>query len=185
MVASLRGTAFIYEGEELGLPEAQIPYELLQDPWGKFLWPQWQGRDGCRTPMPWDARMNNCGFSNSAHIWLPIPESHMRLSVAAQEKNEESTLNFTRAFFTWRKNHPALALGEIEFLDSDDKSLLAFKRSHQGNTMLCVFNCNGVAASFPLEGHIKDAFEWPGAKWHHVGERIMLPGFCFFVSEIN
>jgi alpha-glucosidase len=184
LLCALRGTAFLYEGEELGLPEAEIPYERIQDPWGRFLWPQWQGRDGCRTPMPWDEKQKNCGFTAAPEPWLPIPPAHCALAVAAQDKNEESTLAFTRAFLAWRKNHAALARGGIEFLDSEE-SLLAFRRVHNGETMLCVFNCGGAASSFPRLGVEKDVFEWPGANWHIVGERIMLPGFGFFIGRMQ
>ena len=71
LLTSLRGTIFLYQGEELGLPEAVIPYEKIQDPWGKYLYPLWQGRDGCRTPMPWSGRMPQAGFTSAPMPWLP------------------------------------------------------------------------------------------------------------------
>ena len=56
LLTSLRGSVCIYQGEELGLTEADIPFERLQDPYGIAFWPEFKGRDGCRTPMPWRRR---------------------------------------------------------------------------------------------------------------------------------
>ena len=66
MVCSLRGSVCVYQGEELGLPEADVPFEALQDPYGITFWPTFKGRDGCRTPMPWTAAAPNAGFSSGA-----------------------------------------------------------------------------------------------------------------------
>ena len=85
LVASLRGSVCVFQGEELGLAEADVPYEALRDPYGIAFWPAFKGRDGCRTPMPWDAS-ERAGFSNVAP-WLPVPHQHLHLSVAAQERD--------------------------------------------------------------------------------------------------
>ena len=82
LLCSLKGTPFIYQGEELGLPEATIPFEQIQDPWGKYLYPLWQGRDGCRTPMPWQAGAPQAGFTTGTP-WLPIPAAHAELAVTS------------------------------------------------------------------------------------------------------
>lgn len=139
LLGCLKGTLFLYQGEELGLPEAKLQFEDLQDPWGKNLWPAWQGRDGCRTPMPWNDENHLGGFSK-AKPWLPIPPAHTDLCAAAQERNDFSCLNHTRRFFDWRKAQPALIAGEIVFLDTEDEGLLAFQRSATEQKMLCVFN---------------------------------------------
>ena len=66
MLMSLRGSACLYQGEELGLPQAEVPFERLQDPYGITFWPEYKGRDGCRTPMPWsDADHGGLGTSRS------------------------------------------------------------------------------------------------------------------------
>jgi len=80
LLTCLRGTSFIYQGEELGLPEARIPFESLQDPWAKETWPKWQGRDGCRTPMVWDRNKLNRGFSSANTTWLPIPILYLEIT---------------------------------------------------------------------------------------------------------
>ncbi len=102
LLGCLPGTLFLYQGEELGLPEAEIPYECLQDPWAKETWPTWQGRDGCRTPMVWNEETGHFGFSTKPP-WLPIPAYHKHLSVSAQSAQEHSTLNTTSHFLNWRK----------------------------------------------------------------------------------
>lgn len=140
LLSALRGTAFLYQGEELGLPDAKIPFEKLQDPWAIALWPEWQGRDGCRTPMPWDSAAPQAGFNAGTEPWLPIDEAQKKLAVSMQEQDENSTLNFTRKFLKWRKTQPALIWGDIEFHDTGDDKLLAFTRTYNGAEILCLFN---------------------------------------------
>ena len=76
LVCALRGSVCVFQGEELGLGEAELPYEALRDPYGIAFWPTFKGRDGCRTPMPWDASERG-GFS-SGKPWLPVPAQHLR-----------------------------------------------------------------------------------------------------------
>jgi alpha-glucosidase len=141
LLCSLRGSMYIYQGEELGLPEAVIPYEKIQDPWGKAMWPEWQGRDGCRTPMPWHRKETHGGFSDTkGDTWLPIPDAHLKLSVNDQEKDKNSMLNFTREILKWRKSKPALIKGDMNFIETGDDKLLVFDRSLNGETIRCRFN---------------------------------------------
>mgnify|MGYP005751224987 CR=1 FL=1 len=156
LVCSLRGSACLYQGEELGLPEADIPYEAIQDPYGRAFWPTFKGRDGCRTPMPWDEGEHG-GFS-AATPWLPVPAAHRALSVARQETDPASPLNRFRAFLAWRKRQPALVAGSIRFIDLPEP-LLGFVREGGGQRMLCVFNLGDgdVAATLPGETWQVDA----------------------------
>ena len=126
LLTCLRGTSFLYQGEELGLPHAEVPFEKLKDPEGITFWPRHKGRDGARTPMPWLAAAPFAGFS-SAEPWLPIDPRHPPLAVDAQEADPGSVLAFTRGFLAWRKKHPALIRGEIRFLDAPEP-VLAFIR---------------------------------------------------------
>jgi alpha-glucosidase len=112
LLGSLRGSVCIYEGEELGLTEADIPLEKLQDPFGITFWPEYKGRDGCRTPMPWSGHERYAGFSE-AEPWLPIPEEHRNRAVDVQEAAPDSVLNAFRRFLAWRREHPALRSGSI------------------------------------------------------------------------
>lgn len=137
LLGSLRGSLCLYQGEELGLEEADIPFEKLQDPYGIRFWPEFKGRDGCRTPMPWETS-ERAGFT-TGEPWLPIPASHRERSVATQEQQPDSVLHFYRAFLAWRKQQETLLGGSIRFLDAPEH-VLAFERQEKGEGMLCVFN---------------------------------------------
>lgn len=146
---SLRGSYCLYEGEELGLPQAELAYEDLVDPYDKMLYPEHVGRDGCRTPMPWTKSAPHAGFSTAkGKTWLPVPPEHQALSVDAQEKDPGSTLNRMRAFLAFRRNNDVLRLGEIEILDAPE-NVLAFRRTHGNRSMVCVFNSGDRGATIP------------------------------------
>ncbi|MDN3557787.1 alpha-glucosidase [Halomonas maura] len=157
MLLSLRGSVCLYQGEELGLPEAEVPYERLQDPYGKVLWPEFKGRDGCRTPMPWTDGPD-AGFSR-AEPWLPVSEQHVPLAVSRQLDDGDSVLNATRRLLAFRQAHPALVDGELSLVDVGEE-LLGFIREKDEETLLCVFNFGGETRSttlprsgIPLQGH--------------------------------
>lgn len=150
LLLSLRGTPFIYQGEELGLAEVEIAFDDIQDPWGKHLWPQWQGRDGCRTPMPWQADLTSAGFSKADKTWLPIPFEHKVRAVNTQESDPNSVLSSLRDFIQWRKTKAALQQGDIEFLETENDKVLAFYRTHGDEKMLCVFNLSEDPQVFDL-----------------------------------
>lgn len=147
LVCSLRGSVCLYQGEELGLPEAEVPFEALQDPYGKAFWPNFKGRDGCRTPMPWTGA-DDAGFSSGVP-WLPVPRAHRMRSVEAQERDPTSVLHATRAFLRWRKQQPALVQGTIRFLDAPAQ-VLALVREHAGERLLLAFNLSPQACEWAL-----------------------------------
>src|SRR6185295_14140377 len=149
LVASLRGSVCVFQGEELGLAEADVPFEALRDPYGIAFWPTFKGRDGCRTPLPWDATPRG-GFS-SAEPWLPVPHQHLQLSVEAQERDLSSALHGFRRLLKWRKTLPLLIAGDIEFLAATE-SVLAFRRFDANGSMLVAFNLSGEPASVALPG---------------------------------
>lgn len=138
LLLALRGNAFLYQGEELGLPQADIPFHQLRDPEAIANWPLTLGRDGARTPMPWSATELNAGFS-TGEPWLPIVTANAALAVDAQETSPESTLNLTRRLMAIRRAHPALRHGTLAMLDSA-QSLLAFDRSAGADRVRCLFN---------------------------------------------
>jgi len=143
---SLKGTVLLYQGEELGLPEAALRRDQLRDPVGDLYYPLQRGRDGCRTPMPWDAAAPNLGFS-TATPWLPLSPSHRRLSVSVQEHNADSTLSYARNLIAARRRSAALRIGQIEFFETP-APVLAFLRIHERERILCVFNMSREDASF-------------------------------------
>jgi alpha-glucosidase len=135
LLFALRGTVLLYQGEELGLGEVDLRRDQLRDPVGDLYYPLFKGRDGCRTPMPWDAAKPNLGFSDGTP-WLPPGEEHAALAVSAQEKDSNSTLAYARALLRARKTLPALIAGGLELLEAPDP-LIAFIR---GGEILCLFN---------------------------------------------
>ncbi len=185
MVTTLRGSPYIYQGEELGLPEAIIPFDKIQDPWGKALWPEWQGRDGCRTPMPWSATNHHAGFSNTGEdTWLPIPDTHIHLAADKQHEEPDSTLNFTRAFLKWRKTQAPLAYGTMEFVETGDDKILAFRRVYEGETILCVYNLGVEPKTFKGMGGteiLDDAIIVARGEIKDGG--LFLPGFGIFIAK--
>lgn len=141
---SLRGSVCVYQGEELGLTEVELPFEQLRDPYGIAFWPDFKGRDGCRTPMPWNDDVHG-GFSQ-AQPWLPVPDAHRLLNVERQLADPGSSLRRVRTFLRWRRRHPALIHGDIRMLAADEP-VLAFERRLDGIAVRAYFN----TASQPIE----------------------------------
>lgn len=150
LLCSLRGTPCLYQGEELALPEAVVPYELLQDPYGKRFWPEFKGRDGCRTPMPWTSSAAHAGFTTDAP-WLPVPPDHVARSVLDQSNSPVSPLNRVTTFLGWRKGREEFLRGGIVFHDAPE-NVVAFTRDHEETRTLCVFNLGDQATSFDTGG---------------------------------
>jgi len=138
LLMTLRGNVFVYQGEELALPQADVPFERLVDPEAIANWPQTLGRDGARTPIPWKADQPQAGFS-AVEPWLPVDPRHIALAVDRQERDPSSMLHATRRLVAFRKAHPALMLGEMTLLDGVG-DLLCFERVHRGDRLVCVFN---------------------------------------------
>jgi alpha-glucosidase len=142
MLLSLRGSVCLYQGEELGLPEAELSFEQLQDPYGITMWPEFKGRDGCRTPMPWRHDQQHADFTKGSQSWLPVPAEHQALAVDMQDNDPDSILSHYRRMLAWRRTQPALVLGGIRLAD-ENPQILAFVREHAGEQRLCIFNCGG------------------------------------------
>jgi alpha-glucosidase len=154
---SLRGTVCLYQGEELGLPEAQVAFEDLQDPYGITMWPEFKGRDGCRTPMPWSANAPHAGFSDAERTWLPLDERHRALAVDQQAAQNHSLLGYFTALLAWRKQQPALIHGEMQVWPSHPQ-VLVFERQHGDQRVLCAFNFSDQPASIALHS------DWASAR---------------------
>jgi alpha-glucosidase len=149
-VLSFRGGACIYQGEELGLTEAEIAFEDLQDPFGIEFWPDFKGRDGCRTPMPWSSGLPHGGFS-VPKPWLPVPVAHLPLAVDEQEKDPHSVLQMFRKFAGWRKQHVSLVTGDLALVQARE-TILAFERRGNDERILCLFNFSNRDVAQPVSG---------------------------------
>ncbi|MEV7984144.1 glycoside hydrolase family 13 protein [Micromonospora sp. NPDC085948] len=145
LMLALPGCAYLYQGEELGLPEVlDLPDELRQDP--AFL-RTGESRDGCRVPIPWSGELAPYGFgpAGSELSWLPAPATWRALSVSAQTGVPDSTLELYRTALRIRHQHPALAdeADGITWLESEP-GVLAFTRIAGDSTLICVVNLSGT-----------------------------------------
>ena len=187
LLLSIRGVPCIYQGEELGLPEADIAYEDLQDPYGKEFWPEYKGRDGCRTPMPWDANHQYGGFSKKKP-WLPIPKQHLKLAVNRQEKDKKSMLWFTRTMLEWRKKQDAILDGEMTLIKTQSKDVFAFYRESNQQKILFMFNYSPKEQSISLPINADNKRLIPDSFFNRVkesGGTIKMPPYGVYITQVN
>jgi alpha-glucosidase len=153
LLLALRGTLFLYQGEELGLPQSTLSFEQLRDPFGIAHWPLNPGRDGCRTPFPWQADAPQHGFTTATTPWLPTDPAHAALAVDRQLADSGSTLHATRRLLALRRAHPALRLGSFEPLVVDGDVLVVRRRLTDADAtddLLLAFNLGATGARLPL-----------------------------------
>lgn len=148
LLMTLRGSVFLYQGEELGLPQGDVPLEHLRDPEAIANWPHTLGRDGARTPIPWERAHAHAGFSE-ATPWLPVDPTHRALAVDVQETDKGSTLHFARTVIALRRRYAELRTGDLRILDAPE-SMLVFVRGEGDAALLCAFNLGGRPASWRL-----------------------------------
>ncbi|MEU7057435.1 glycoside hydrolase family 13 protein [Streptomyces sp. NPDC046197] len=148
LMLALPGGAYVYQGEELGLPEVEdLPEEVLQDPVWERSGHTDRGRDGCRVPLPWSGTAAPYGFGpeGSAAPWLPQPADWGALSVAAQTGDETSMLELYRDALRLRRAHPALGDGTLTWLGAPE-GVLALRREPG---FVCVVNLSPDAYRLP------------------------------------
>ncbi|QEU94790.1 glycoside hydrolase family 13 protein [Streptomyces kanamyceticus] len=155
LMLALPGSAYLYQGEELGLPEVtELPDEVRQDPAFFRSAGQDGTRDGCRVPLPWSGQRAPFGFgpAEDGPSWLPQPANWKDLSVAAQTGDPASTLEFYRGALAVRREHPALGAGrDIEWLAAPD-GVLAFRRATPAGSFVCTVNLTGSDVALPTPG---------------------------------
>ena len=160
LIMCLRGSVCIYQGEELGLPEAEVAFEDLQDPYGIEFWPEFKGRDGCRTPMVWTPNSQNGGFSD-AKPWLPVASEHLPLAVSAQEDEPGALLHHYRKAIAFRRAHSALSQGSHDKLRAKG-DVIYFTRTDGEQTIFCAFNVSETPSDFDL----------PDGNWTPIGAEL-------------
>lgn len=185
MLSSFRGSICLYQGEELGLEEAEIAFEDLTDPYGIRFWPAYKGRDGCRTPMVWSRQAANGGFSDAARSWLPVPESHYHLAVDQQIHVAGSVLHHYRATLAFRKAHSVLTKGTMTFLEPDGE-VLAFVRGEGEGRMLFALNLGRQPVSWSPPAHLKalKPAHMPGFSPAWDGDTVKLQGLDVFCAHV-
>lgn len=188
LLVCLPGALVLWQGDELGLPEARIPDEIpkreIKDPFGRLLYPRLKGRDGARTPMPWDERAHAAGFTTGTP-WLPVPARHLQRSVRRQSLDPDSLLNHWRQLLHWRRGQPALLHGATELV-SLRAPLVGLLRQAPGQRLLCVFNLSDRPARSTLPGlsvasQVSGLLE--GSTWD--GKRLTLPAWGAFFAQLD
>ncbi|WP_170365996.1 alpha-glucosidase [Ruegeria arenilitoris] len=182
LMMCLRGSACLYQGEELGLPEADVPFEHLQDPYGIEFWPEYKGRDGCRTPMVWAAQDEQSGFTTGAP-WLPVSTAQAERAVDRMDADPQSVLNHYRRAIALRHEYPALMSGTQSDM-RETGPILSFLREDDSQQVFCAFNLGNGAAEIDL----------PEGTWRCIGQDLgaveaqgratLAPSqFCLMVRE--
>jgi len=153
MLLSFEGTIGIYQGEELGQTETELDYGDLTDPPALRFWPRIKGRDGCRTPMVWQAQAPNAGFSTGTP-WLPVKEPQAARAADRQQDDPDSVLNFYRTMIAFRKSRPELCAGKTRFHDLPEP-ILAFTRRTASGAMTCIFNLSPEPHALSVSGEVE------------------------------
>lgn len=138
LLLTLRGTPFLYYGDELGMRQASIPSHLARDPWGNNV--EWLSRDGARTPMQWTDGPN-AGFTvEGTEPWLPIGPDHERINVESELVDPDSTLNLYRDLLRLRKEHHSLRFGSLLTHPGSTEDLFAYRRESDRETTTVILN---------------------------------------------
>ncbi|MAR91664.1 MAG: alpha-glucosidase [Pseudomonadales bacterium] len=186
LMVGLPGSTCIYQGDELGLPEAQLAFDQLRDPFGIRNYPQVAGRDGCRTPLPWHRGQPHHGFSDGPTTWLPAPQDHEVFAVSEQERQPSSLLNQYRRLLQWRREQPALNKSLAVHTLETQPEILGFTRgSDTTQPLTFLFNFTDQIQHQPLDTLPELYFE---PAWLHGGARqftdtLELPPHGVLVTE--
>ncbi len=146
LLLSLQGSACLYQGEELGQTETALEYHELTDPPGLRFWPEYKGRDGCRTPMVWTDGPEG-GFTGGTP-WLPIKPAQLARNVAGQTGVAGTVLETYRALLGFRRSEAALITGDSRFFDVDEPVLAMLR----GDEILCLFNLGDAPVALKVTG---------------------------------
>lgn len=181
LLLSLRGSVCLYQGEELGITEAQLGLADLRDPYGIQFWPAFSGRDGCRTPMIWSHNEPQAGFT-TGKPWLPIPPEHSHLASDIQNGDPDSLLEHYRQALAFRARYPALSKGSIGFVDAG-KNMIAFERTHASSRLFIAINMSGLALSLPFSRDGFSQLAAPGPCSRVENGTLHLPPYGFYFAE--
>jgi alpha-glucosidase len=185
LLLTLRGTPYIYQGEEIGMRNIQLSRREILDPPGKHYWPFYKGRDVCRAPMQWDSSVH-AGFSPVAP-WLKVHPDYVFRNVRAQQADPHSLLNFTKALISLRKHQPALQHGDFIPV-SATRHVLAYQRKQDDECLLIVLNFSRRQRSFRIPGGFflgKCLFSNPGNPTHLIGKKLLLAPYEVAIWQMH
>ncbi|MEM6477535.1 MAG: alpha-amylase family glycosyl hydrolase [Pseudomonadota bacterium] len=182
LLCAMEGSIGLYQGEELGQIEAELTYDELTDPPGLRFWPDVKGRDGCRTPMVWEAGAPEAGFT-TGKPWLPIKAPQKERAADLQRDAAGSVLEHYKATLAHRNGTEALKQGRTTFIEAREP-LLAFWRERAGHAITCVFNLSPDPLSVTLASTA--AIEGPHAA-NVDGQTLHLPanGFAYLTGRVE
>ena len=152
LLLTARDAALIYQGQEIGQRTATpARREDVRDPIGIRGWPREKGRDGERTPMPWDASDAQAGFSSNPHTWLPVTADYRTVNVQSEAAEPGSLLNWYRQLIALRRSNRALQNGRMVMLDPKNASVLSYARvSEDGAAVIVSLNMSPQPQSVSL-----------------------------------
>ena len=163
LMMCLRGSVCIYQGEELGpAGGARSPTRTSRIPTAIKFWPEFKGRDGCRTPMVWEPSNDLGGFtSGDERPWLPVAPEHLPMSVAAQERDPAALLHHYRRAIGLRAGDDIWSKGGQSGMEAQG-DVLRFTRTHEGREVACLFNLGAGEAIVDL----------PAGDWRQVAREL-------------
>jgi alpha-glucosidase len=145
LLLTLPGMVFIYNGDEIGMKNGNIPPDMVQDPGAKGG----SGRDPERTPMQWTAG-NNAGFSTAEQTWLPVTDNYRTANVEIEQGDPESFLSLYKALIKLRNSSPALRTGDITVIDTGSSDVLGYTRISGDETFTTLINFSKSACTLKL-----------------------------------
>ncbi|CAJ1501205.1 alpha-amylase family glycosyl hydrolase [[Mycobacterium] holstebronense] len=148
VLLALPGAVFVYNGQELGLPNVELPDSALQDPVWERSGHTERGRDGCRVPLPWSGDAPAFGFSDNPDTWLPMPPAWAQLTVDRQRSDHSSTLSLYRQALEIRRSSTELTGSQVDWLDALP-GMLIFRRGG----LVCALNAGDLPVDLP-EGQL-------------------------------
>lgn len=181
MLLTIRGTPFLYNGEEIGMRDGKLKKREILDPAGLLYWPLFKGRDGCRTPMQWnDSKF--AGFSTT-QPWLPVNPDYLHRNVKMQEQDKGSLLCFYRKLLKLRKEHLALMQGDFEVAIPSPANTMIFFRCLPEEQIMIALNFSGRAKEIDLACLCTQDCELLLSSYESSKERVIASTFLLHGNE--
>ena len=197
VLLTARAAVLMYQGQEIGQRTATPRrVEDVRDPIGIRGWPREKGRDGERTPMPWDASSAQAGFSSNPHTWLPVTADYRTVNVQTEAADPGSLLNWYRRLIALRRSNRALRSGRMVMLDSTNPSVLSYARvGDDGETVVVSLNMSprpqqvslGLAQAGVRGSHLETLLSSPGPPPDSASASRpqTLPAYAAWVAELR